>query len=308
MVEDKKMTARVEGDLIQRNGEPQGTWERAFLTDRIQNSWEWRKANTINGSVIPSENMSQLTWEEIFTNKQQRREAGSNLGSKDKSIVTGEGKSISIPDRILPHIENLWASIVINVEIIPTTILICGSSKGEGASVTSLYLAMYSALKHFHKTLYVDLDLDGENKPYLYKGSDEMSGFARYCLDNLPLISVIFPTEHENLFIIPSWSRKRFPLSTVVSRVERVKAFFEEAKNHFEVIIIDGSPVLSNPGIASIGKYVDQVLLACRYGYTRYEVASLAARKLEEAGVKRLAAVLTCREYPVPPLIYRLLK
>ncbi len=216
--------------------------------------------------------------------------------------------AVPIPRKALSSIESLWGTILVNVECFPLSVLLCGASSGAGASTTGLYLAFYSALKQGNRTVYLDLDVDKKRKPFVHNEAVGDVGFAGYCLENTPLSSMLVRTTYENLSIIPSGIPRGMPLSAVVSRKDRVKAFFNELKEHFDVVIVDGAPVLTNPGIVSVALYVDQVLLVCRYSHTRYEVAGLAVRRLEEAGVKRIGGVLTCREYPVPSIVYRLLK
>jgi len=213
-----------------------------------------------------------------------------------------------IPARILPHMENLWASLIVGADSASFVVLISGPTGNEGASVTSFYTAVYAALRHGLRTVYIDLDDQKMPKFYRQHSDSAIGGFAGFCLDGHSMESISRSTEYENLFIIPSGAPQGISLSTIVSQKARLEAFFQEVRRAYDVAVIDGPPVLKELGILSVARLVDHVILACRYGQTRYEVAGLAARKLQEIGVKRLSAILTCREYPIPMPIYRWLK
>jgi capsular exopolysaccharide synthesis family protein len=68
--------------------------------------------------------------------------------------------------------------------------------------------------------------------------------------------------------------------------------FLTEAREHYDLIVIDGPPVLSAAETVQIAKLVDGVVLVCLARSTRYGVANRAREILEQAGARILGGVL----------------
>ncbi|WP_448383633.1 AAA family ATPase [Desulfosoma sp.] len=280
-----------------------GTWEAIFLGGPFipqHGSLPHEPEPKAGGHPIPANPPKE-------ENNARPEEREKRLGLRRERVPPARNIPIPIPKKILPHVENLWANIIVGVETSSLTVLVCGPAGKEGASATAFYTAAYSALGHGLRTVYIDLDFQKTSK--FYKTiNDNMGGFAGFCLYDHSMESIIKSTDYENLYIIPPGAAQGVSLNTAVSQKARLDVFFKEIRSAFDVAVIDGPPILKGMGILGVARLVDHVILACRYGQTRYEVAGLAARKLEEVGVKRLSAVLTFREYPVPKAVYRWLK
>jgi len=171
----------------------------------------------------------------------------------------------------------------------------------------SFHLALFLALGHGLKTVYVDLNFNafGRN-PYI---PDQTDGLASYLTDHVPLDPLILPTEYENFFVLPSGAggiRDRH--RHVIIEREDLHDIISHCRANYDVAVFNGLPVTSRPVMMQVAQAVDAVVMVCRYGYSRREVSRLAIDKLRANNARLLGVILNNREYPVPHWAYKILK
>ncbi|HPL93134.1 MAG TPA: AAA family ATPase [bacterium] len=132
---------------------------------------------------------------------------------------------------------------------------------GVGKTTTSVNVAAYLA-KAGNKVLLIDLDPQGNASTSL--GVDVYDNEARsvynLLVENLRAVDVIFPSNQENLFVIPSninLSGASIELVNLPDREFRLSQKLKNVENNFDYIIIDCPP--------SLGLLTINALVASKY-------------------------------------------
>ncbi|MEM3448881.1 MAG: CpsD/CapB family tyrosine-protein kinase [Nitrososphaerota archaeon] len=206
-------------------------------------------------------------------------------------------------------LESIWANISVGMEGPPLILLFTSSRREEGTTFVSYHLALYLAVEHSLKTLYVDCDFNKKFHSILKNKLDPFPGLADYFSNRKNLDEVVISTDYSDFYILPSGvTSKQVKLSKILFEIDRLKEFVLSLRKTFDVIIMDSVPVLSNPEILRLAKQVDQVVLVSRYRASQYEVVELTVERLRKNGVENIGAVLNDRYFPVPERIYKKLK
>ncbi len=203
-------------------------------------------------------------------------------------------------------LENIWVSLMIGKNVKLRNLMICGATKGEGATFLSFYLSLFLSQEYRRKVLYIDTDVSGGGNEIF--DSDHNEGILAFFDKGVPLDCLVCPTEFEGLYVLSgSRGAGRSNAMSIIWHRTRLSAMVAFCREHFDVAVFDGQPVVFNPAMIEYARAVDQVLLVCRYGQSRREVAQLAVDKLADSGANLSGVILNAREYPVPPKVYKIL-
>jgi len=207
-------------------------------------------------------------------------------------------------------LDDVWANILLASKTKPSTLMLCGATNGEGCTFTSFHLSLFLTLEYEMRVLYVDTSTDGSGKHSIIPKLNERPGLAAYFTDDQPLSSLILQSEYPNLFILASGTAKvKGGLKkNIIFKQDSMKNLFSFCRENFDIAIFDGQPITFSPTMIEFAKSVDQVVLVCRYGYTRREISTLAVEKLHKHDVNLLGLIFNDRQYPIPPKVYNLLK
>ncbi|MGH6915916.1 MAG: hypothetical protein ACREH3_19670, partial [Geminicoccales bacterium] len=74
---------------------------------------------------------------------------------------------------------------------------------------------------------------------------------------------------------------------------EAMRRLLRDAADAYDLVILDGSPVLDGSGARILAQLADRTILLVRWGSTRRQDVVTAARLLIEAGADMAGAVLT---------------
>ena len=169
----------------------------------------------------------------------------------------------------------------------PKTLLITSTRAAEGKSSTTLALAQNFA-RLDNRVLLIDGDL---RKPAFVTGSDSEDGLSKLLTNQDALQKHVLKTQFENLALLPCGPLPPNPAELLAS--PRLKAILAEALNHYDMVIVDGPPVLGLADAPLLAGVCRATLLVIESGKTRTKAASDAIARLRVAGGNIVGAVLT---------------
>jgi capsular exopolysaccharide synthesis family protein len=184
------------------------------------------------------------------------------------------------------------------------TILVLGTSHGDGASTTAINLATTLARDGQLNVLLIEANL---RKPSLQEvfhveSEQQVSGFPAEGDKRGEGFKKVGP---ENLYVVTPGSHLSGPLSLFES--QRFWEFLKTMRTEFNYVILDGPPLPSYSESKVICNKVDGVVMVVESGKTRKQVALRAKREIEKAGGTVLGVVLNKRKFHIPKWIYELI-
>jgi len=143
-------------------------------------------------------------------------------------------------------------------------ILVTSSVSGEGKTFTSLNLASAMALAS-KKTVVVGGDL---RRPKLasYFGESDKVGLSTYLIGKVEADKIILPTEHENLWYVPSGVIPPNPAELL--QTPRLIEFLTYLESKFDVIVFDTPPMGLVSETIDLMRLFDINLYVVRQNYT----------------------------------------
>lgn len=169
-------------------------------------------------------------------------------------------------------------------------VMISSAMPGEGKTTLAANLATSLAAAG-RRTLLVDFDL---RRPMLHKvyqlpiapGLGELLSGG----DVSGAVDFVQETGSENLWLIPAGARRQGALVELAS--ERVAELFEELKEHFEYIVVDGPPVLPVVDTRLVARHADGVVMSMLRDVSELSKVKSACQLLQSYRVALLGAVV----------------
>lgn len=171
-------------------------------------------------------------------------------------------------------------------EGLPKILLVTSAQASEGKSSTIFALA-HNFARLGSRVLLMDADL---RKPS-FRTANEDHGLSRLLTSDEPLDAHISPTQFDNLTLLSCGPVPPNPADLLSTG--RFKTILREAAARFDVVLIDGPPVLGladSPLLASVAR---NVLLVIESGRTRTSAALEAIARMRAVDAHLLGATLT---------------
>ena len=169
------------------------------------------------------------------------------------------------------------------------TLLVTSTLPSEGKSFVSANLAT-SFAQSGKKVLVIDCDLRKGRQHKIFKIN------SRYGLSNLLISNInsymeyVVPTKIENLSIIP---RGVFPPNpSELLNSKKMISLLDELKKHFDIIILDGAPLLGISDSLILSSLVDKVLLVGSFGHTPKTELKNMKKALDTVGANVAGCVI----------------
>jgi len=176
---------------------------------------------------------------------------------------------------------------------------ITSAAAGDGKSVTTLNLAGSLAQSAGTRVLVICADLHRETVP-LYLG---LNGLRRPGLadaitdDRYTLEQVVHRFDGLNVSIMPAGNVQSRPYELLSSR--RLQSLIEEARRHYDYVLVDTPPVAPLADCRLLGRWVDGFIVVVAANRTPRKLLADALRVLESS--KLLGVVFNGDAQPVSP-------
>ncbi len=169
----------------------------------------------------------------------------------------------------------------------PRVLLVTSTRAAEGKSSTTLALAQNFA-RLGRSVLLIDGDL---RKPAFVTKTEGDEGLSKLLTNSDPLRTHVLKTEHENLWLVPCGPLPPNPAELLAS--PRLRALIADAMTQFDMVIVDGPPVLGLADAPLLGAACEGTLMVIESGKTRTKAASDTVSRLRASGSHIVGAVLT---------------
>ncbi len=162
-----------------------------------------------------------------------------------------------------------------------TSILISSGDKSDGKSTVAANLAVTYA-NSGKKTIIIDADFRLPSMNNFFDYSENLVGLSDCLLGHIGTYDMVYVTEVPNLSIAP--------VGTFVGAYSqlgtgaKLKEVIELLSDQYDMIIIDGPPILHVADSLAMARIVDGVALVVRNGKTLKETAKWTVGRLEQVG------------------------
>jgi len=180
------------------------------------------------------------------------------------------------------------------------SVVFSGVKSKAGASTISINTAKAFCENSNSKVLLID----GNLYPTLhyYFGIKNANGLTDIVNGKIASKEALYGENKNVFYFIPSGTKVDNPTTFFLS--EAFSKFHNELKKYFSFIIYDSGPILTSPETAFLAKKACGLVLVVEAGVTKWEVAKVAKKQLEDNNVNILGAILNKKKYYIPSFFY----
>jgi capsular exopolysaccharide synthesis family protein len=209
---------------------------------------------------------------------------------------TGEGKSLALMahEDVRSTFSEAYRSVRTALQFstregAPKVFMVTSTAKGDGKTTTALALAINSA-QTGRPVLLIDADM---RHPALHRALaiDNSRGLSNYLSSDVPALGVVRTTQIPNLFVIPAGPMPPNPVELLSG--PKLLSLLGQLGDRFIHIIVDSPPVLGLADSIVLGDQVGAVLFVIASATTRKAHARAALKRLRQANVHPLGAIMT---------------
>jgi capsular exopolysaccharide synthesis family protein len=170
-----------------------------------------------------------------------------------------------------------------------TSVLLASALADEGTTTTALCLARAHA-RAGGRALLIDCDL---RSPRLHElmGAANQQGLTDVLLGNLALDQVLHLDERSGALLVAAGPGAPDPKQLLAS--EAMRQLMRQAAKDYDLVILDGPPVLGGEEACVLAQIADGTALVARWGHTCRQDVAAAATRLIAAGADMAGLVLT---------------
>ena len=170
----------------------------------------------------------------------------------------------------------------------PRVLGLTSSHMSEGKSTAALCLAI-NFTQCGYSVLLIDADL---RKPSLHKafGVENTVGLTNHLAGLAQISEVTTQTEVENLYFIPTGPLPPNPAELLQGT--KMRQMIAGVRDKFDLVILDGPPILGLADALILGNAVDRLLLVIQAGSTERSVVKTAVKRLRMARVNPIGCLL----------------
>lgn len=185
-----------------------------------------------------------------------------------------------------------------------TSVYVTSCFRGEGKTTAALSAAYGLAAMSQGRVLLVDAGnaaarLHGMLAVTPYPGLNEVLE------GQVALADALHPTSGlPGLHLLACGAVSRASLSEA-QRAERIKAFLDAVKPHYDFVVVDGASTFASSDPARLAACFDGVMFVVACERTKWEVVQGAVEKIRSGGGRVLGGVLNRRRFYIPRMIYQ---
>ncbi|HUZ74213.1 MAG TPA: polysaccharide biosynthesis tyrosine autokinase [Stellaceae bacterium] len=170
----------------------------------------------------------------------------------------------------------------------PKTALVCSSVPAEGKSILAASLARMLAWNG-KRVLLIDCDWRSPSLHQVFHCSNKAGLAALMTEENPGLHDLIFADPFSGVDVLAAggWT----PRMAHRMASERMRRVLETFANNYDLVILDGPPVLAGADALPLARMVDKTLFVVRWGHTKREAVHDAMRQLVDAQADLAGAV-----------------
>lgn len=161
-----------------------------------------------------------------------------------------------------------------------------GPGEGKSSTIANIAVAIAQTGKSI---LVIDADLRNPSQHKIY-GLSNGEGLSTTLVTEVPLLSQVQKGALEGLDVLPAGPIPPNPAELLGSR--KMRQLLDEAKNHYDMILIDTPPTIAVADSSILAQIVDGVILILSSGEVNRDYAIRAKEQLDKVGAKILGAVL----------------
>jgi len=171
----------------------------------------------------------------------------------------------------------------------PGVFMVTSTGQGDGKTTTALALAINSA-QTGRPVLLIDADM---RHPAVHKALaiDNSRGLSNFLSSDVPALGVVRTSSIPNLFVIPAGPMPPNPVELLSG--PKLSSLLGQLGDRFAQIIVDSPPVLGLADSIVLGDQVGAMLFVVASGKTRKAHARAALKRLRQANVHPLGAIMT---------------
>ena len=185
------------------------------------------------------------------------------------------------------QIKALRAKVETKIDQLHTKVIgVTSSIAGEGKTLSSANLAANLSSAGMRKVLLMDVDL---RKGDLSRGMavNMIPGLSEFLVGSVEEKDIMRESIHPGLTIVPTGTLLSNPADLLAG--ERFRTFLLDARQHYDVVILDTPPILPVSDSLTLRDQVDGFLFIFRTGHTPHIMLKEA---LEELGEQRVFGVV----------------
>lgn len=168
----------------------------------------------------------------------------------------------------------------------PKTLLVTSSRASEGKSSSAFALAQNHARRDA-TVLLIDSDL---RRP-AFKTESTKTGLTTLLTNEEAIDGHIVTTQHDNLWLLPCGPIPPNPADLLST--PRIRQVIAEAAKQFDMLIVDGPPVLGLADASFLASACGNVMMVIESGKTRTRAAREAMERIDAAGAHIVGVTLT---------------
>lgn len=172
---------------------------------------------------------------------------------------------------------------------LPKSMLVTSTQPSEGKSTCSYALAR-GVGKIGKRVLLLDLDMRRPSQHKLVQ-TDNVNGSSNLLAGAITLDQAIKKTDLQNVDFISSGPIPPSPVELLSG--DRLTALLDELAQRYDIVIIDGPPVLGLADAVILGAAVESTLLVVESGRNHVRGARTGVSRLQAGGVHFVGAILT---------------